>query len=121
MKFLADMGVSPLTVKELKQLGYDAVHLSDLGLHTMADSEIMAKAKQESRIVLTFDLDFSDLLAASKDNLPSVIIFRLKTTVPSFVSSRLQTILSECANTLNDGAIIIVEDYRYRVRSLPLI
>ena len=43
----------------------------------MSDSQIMAKAKEESRIVLTFDLDFADLLAASKDNLPNVIIFRL--------------------------------------------
>ena len=27
MKFLADMGVSPLTVQALRQQGYDAVHL----------------------------------------------------------------------------------------------
>lgn len=120
MKFLADMGVSPLTVKELKEAGYDAVHLSEEGLMRMPDSQIMAKAKQEARIVLTFDLDFTDLLAASKDNLPSVIIFRLKKTRPSFVNSRLFTVLSECSENLNNGAIIIVEDYRYRVRNLPL-
>lgn len=120
MKFLADMGVSPLTVKRLKEEGYDAVHLSEVGLIRMPDSEILAKAKQESRIVLTFDLDFTDLLAASKDNLPNVIIFRLKTTLPNFVSSRLFTVISECAENFNNGAIIIVEDYRYRVRNLPL-
>ena len=38
MKFLADMGVSPLTVKELKEAGYDAVHLSEQGLMRMPDS-----------------------------------------------------------------------------------
>ena len=32
MKFLADMGVSPLTVKALSQQGYDAIHLSEEGL-----------------------------------------------------------------------------------------
>lgn len=120
MKFLADMGVSPLTVKKLKEAGYDAVHLSEQGLMRMPDSLIMAKAKQESRIVLTFDLDFTDLLAASKDNLPNVIIFRLKRTRPDFVNSRLFIVLSECSKNLNNGAIIIVEDYRYRVRNLPL-
>ena len=61
MKFLADMGVSPLTVKKLQKAGYDAVHLSEQGLMRMPDNLIMAKAKQESRIVLTFDLDFTDL------------------------------------------------------------
>ena len=80
----------------------------------------MAKAKQESRIVLTFDLDFTDLLAASKDNLPNVIIFRLKKTRPNFVNSRLFPVLSECSENLKNGAIIIVKDYRYRVRNLPL-
>ena len=120
MKFIADMGVSPLTAKKLKEAGYDAVHLSEQGLMRMPDSQIMAKAKQESRIVLTFDLDFTDLLAASKDNLPNVIIFRLKKTRPSFVNSRLFTVLSECTENLKKGAIIIVEDHRYRVRNLPL-
>ena len=120
MRFLADMGVSPLTVKKLTEAGYDAVHLSEQGLMRMSDRLIMAKAKQESRIILTFDLDFTDLLAASKDNLPNVIIFRLKKTLPTFVNSRLFTVLSECSENLENGAIIIVEDYRYRVRHLPL-
>ncbi|CAD5925990.1 DUF5615 family PIN-like protein [Planktothrix agardhii] len=35
MKFLADMGVSPLTVKVLRQQGYDAVHLSEQGLERL--------------------------------------------------------------------------------------
>ena len=108
MKFLADMEVSPLTVKKLKEKGYDAVHLSEEGLFRMSDSEIMAKAKEESRIVLTFDLDFTDLLAASQHNLPSVIIFRLKTTLPNFVSSRLFTVISECVENLNNGAICLL-------------
>lgn len=120
MKFLGDMGVSPLTVKKLTEAGHDAVHLSEQGLMRMSDRSIIAKAKQESRIILTFDLDFTDLLAASKDNLPNVIIFRLKKTLPTFVNSRLFTVLSECSENLKNGAIIIVEDYRYRVRHLPL-
>lgn len=120
MKFLADMGVSLITVRNLKRQGYDAIHLSEQGLFRMPDSEIITKAKDESRIVLTFDLDFTDLLAASKDSLPSVIIFRVKNTLPNFVSSRLSTVLFNCSHNLNNGAIIIVEDYRYRVRHLPL-
>ncbi len=120
MRLLADMGVSPLTVETLKQKGHNAVHLSEQGLFRLPDSEIIAKAKQESRIVLTFDLDFTDLMAASEDNLPSVIVFRVRNTLPDFVSSRLLVVLSECRENLLDGAIIIVEDYRYRVRNLPL-
>ena len=85
MKFLADMGVSPHTVEALITEGYDAVHISEAGLFRMKDSEILKKALQEERIVLTFDLDFADLLAATGAALPSTIIFRLKKTVPNFV------------------------------------
>ncbi len=33
MKFLADMGISPRVVEELRQQGYDAVHLLDESLY----------------------------------------------------------------------------------------
>jgi hypothetical protein len=63
MRFLADMGVATSTVQELAGAGHDAVHLRHLGLQRLPDNEILAKARGERRIVLTFDLDFGDLLA----------------------------------------------------------
>jgi predicted nuclease of predicted toxin-antitoxin system len=120
MKFLADMGVSPQTVNALRNAGYDAIHLSEQNLIRMADSAILDKALQEKRIVLTFDLDFGDLLAAASTTLPSVIIFRLKKTIPAFVTSRLLAVILDCAEELNSGALITVEDGRYRLRRLPI-
>lgn len=86
----------------------------------MEDRDILQKARTEDRIVLTFDLDFGDLLAASGDKLPSVIIFRLHNQTPSSVRPRLFQILSECETELNTGAVIVVEETRYRVRRLPI-
>jgi predicted nuclease of predicted toxin-antitoxin system len=120
VKFLADMGVSPLTVQALRQRGYDAVHLMDERLERLPDPQIMVKAVQEKRIVLTFDLDFGDLLAASADILPSVIIFRLKTPIPAITTERLLVALSEFESALMTGAILTVEDKRYRLRRLPI-
>ena len=77
MKFLADMGISPRTVAKLKREGYDAVHLVEEGLEKLEDREILAKARDEGRIVLTIDLDFGYLLAVSGAILPSVVLFRL--------------------------------------------
>ena len=120
MKFLADMGVSMTVIRTLRQNGYDAVHLREEGLQRLADAEIVLKARLEERIVLTFDLDFGDILAASADVLPSVIIFRLQNTMPSFVASRLLEVLSECGQDLTTGAILTVQDNRYRLRRLPI-
>jgi len=114
------MGVSMSTAASLREAGHDAVHLRDLCLLKMEDSNILQKARTEQRIVLTFDLDFGDLLAASGEKLPSVIIFRLRNQTPSSVRPRLFEILSECEPELNAGAVIIVEETRYRVRHLPI-
>lgn len=65
MKFLADMGISPRVVDELRQKGYDAVHLLDEELGRMSDGKILEKARQEERVLLTHDLDFGELLAAN--------------------------------------------------------
>ena len=45
MKFLADVGVSPLTVEALRQAGYDAVHLVEVGLERLPDSAHMPKGR----------------------------------------------------------------------------
>ncbi|MEL7054477.1 MAG: DUF5615 family PIN-like protein [Cyanobacteria bacterium J06588_5] len=114
------MGVSPQTVDVLRNQGYDATHISEEGLFRMRDAEILEKARQEERIVLTFDLDFADLLAASVATLPSTVIFRLKKTRPDFVSSRLLSVLSDCKGDLESGALVTIEDSRYRLRHLPI-
>jgi predicted nuclease of predicted toxin-antitoxin system len=108
------------TAASLREAGHDAVHLRDQGLLKMEDRDILQKARTEDRIVLTFDLDLGDLLAASGDKLPSVIIFRLRNQTPSSVRPRLFQILSECETELNTGAVIVVEETRYRVRRLPI-
>jgi predicted nuclease of predicted toxin-antitoxin system len=55
MKFLADMGISPRTVAKLRREGYDAVHLIEEGLEKLEDRGILTKARNEARIILTFD------------------------------------------------------------------
>jgi predicted nuclease of predicted toxin-antitoxin system len=120
MKFLADMGISPRTVNWLKSADYDAVHLVDEGLEKLADDEILKKARNEERILLTVDLDFGYLLAISKEILPSVIIFRLGNESYDVINERLAEVLKRFGEELAAGAIISVKNYRFRVRRLPI-
>ncbi len=120
MRFLADMGVSGRVVEWLRAAGHDAVHLRDQGLQRLEDGRIFTKAGSESRIILTFDLDFGEILAHSGGQIISVVLFRLNNTATPFVIRRLQTVLTDAAEVLQSGAIIVVEDGRYRIRRLPL-
>jgi predicted nuclease of predicted toxin-antitoxin system len=57
MRLLADAGVSPKTVEFLKQLGHEVAHVRTLGLQRAADADVVARARADSSVVLTFDLD----------------------------------------------------------------
>jgi len=114
------MGVSSRTVAWLRGLGHDAAHVREYAMQRASDAEILAKAATEERIVLTMDLDFGYLLAASGSHRPSVILFRLSDERSEFVNSRLGQVLEQCGMALESGAIISVGDATIRVRQLPL-
>jgi len=120
MKFLADMGISQSTVHWLRDQGYDAVHLREQQLHRLPDPEIVKKANIEGRIILTCDLDFGALMAFSGEQHPSIVIFRLGDETPQNVNQRLSEVLNKSASALNKGAIILIEQNRYRIRLLPI-
>lgn len=120
LKFLADMGISPRTVARLSEQGYDAIHLIEEGLEKLEDKNILLKAEQEQRIVLTVDLDFRYLLAVSGAKLPSVILFRLGNESREVIEEYLDDVLSQCSEELQAGAIISVKDDGFRVRLLPI-
>jgi predicted nuclease of predicted toxin-antitoxin system len=114
------MGISPKAATFLIQSGHEASHLVSEGLERLPDPDILGKARREHAVLLTHDLDFADLLAASGDALPSVIIFRLRTMRPQIVNSYLAVILREHEAALRQGAILSVTDARIRSRALPL-
>ena len=120
MRFLADTGLSPLTVEFLIQLGHQAMHVRTLGMQRAPDVDIVERSRADSSIVLTFDLDFGDVLALGVLDKPSVIIFRLADERPASVNQRLAAVLEERSADLESGALILVEDTRYRVRKLPI-
>ena len=120
MKFVADAGISPRTVKFLREQGHDVVHVRDIGMQRAKDAEILELARTQDRIVLTFDLDFGDLLALGLNDKPSTIIFRLDDETADSVNTNLLTVLAQTESDLRDGALILVQEFRYRIRRLPI-
>jgi predicted nuclease of predicted toxin-antitoxin system len=120
MRFLADMGVALPVIQCLRAAGHEAIHLREEGLQKLPDEEIFLKAASERRILITFDLDFGEILALSGNQSISVLLFRFHNTRTPHVIARLEKVLEESGSALEQGAIIVVEDFRHRVRRLPL-
>jgi predicted nuclease of predicted toxin-antitoxin system len=120
VRFLTDMGVSMGVVRFLRGQGHDVVHLRDEGLHRLPDEQIFEKAREEERVVLTFDLDFGEIVALAGSDATSVIVFRLRDARTPAVIGRLQSVLRASSREIEEGAVVVVEDGRHRVRRLPI-
>jgi len=81
------------------------------GLQRLPDGAVFDTAGGEGRILLTFDLDFGEIVALSGERVVSVILFRLHNTRTPHVRERLQKVLAQSARDL---------EFRLRVRRLPL-
>lgn len=108
MRFLADMGVDSRVVHWLRSQGHDAIHLRDESLQRLPNGEIFDKAIAESRVIVTFDLDFGETLALAKGRKAGVILFRLRNTRTQNVIRRLSSVLGDCVGPLERGGIVIV-------------
>ena len=120
MRFLADMGVAVRIVKWLRAEGHDATHLREENLQRMPDQDVFRKAATESRILLTFDLDFGEILALSGERNVSVVLFRLHNTHTAHVIERLKITIEKAKVILESGSVVVVEERRLRARRLPL-
>lgn len=120
MHLLADMGISPTVVRALRADGLDIVYLPELGLQRLSDKEIFALAASENRVVMTVDLDFGEIVAASGGSVVSVVLLRLRNMRPHAVIQRLTAVLPDVALALVSGAVVVLEDSRHRVRKLPI-
>jgi len=78
-----------------------------------------ARAAEDRRIVVTFDLDFGELVAVRSVSGPGVALLRLRLVRQSRLRERLRVAIVEAADALQAGAIVVVEDARIRIRRMP--
>lgn len=121
MKLLLDANLSPEVGRRLREAGHDAIHVSDIGLLSAADPEILRAAAKEERILLTADSDFGALLALGSLASPSVVLLRSADHLRPFEQAELITAnLPSIAEDLEKGAIASLTRDRLRVRGLPV-
>ncbi|SEF78011.1 DUF5615 family PIN-like protein [Nitrosomonas ureae] len=120
MKLLVDMNLSPRWIGLLENAGIKATHWSTLGAKNAPDTEIMTYAKVNGYVVLTHDLDFSAILAATHGEKPSVVQIRADDVSPDVIGLRVIAALGQMASELEEGALLTIDSNRARMRLLPL-
>ena len=120
MKLLVDMNLSPTWVDRLTEHGFKVVHWSTVGAPRAPDEEILTWAREHEFVLVTNDLDFSAILAATSDQTPSVVQVRTQDLLSKAAVSIVARALEAYREAIFGGALLSIDEAGTRVRMLPL-
>ena len=118
MRLLANENLPSDAVDALRERGHDVIWIRT-DAPGSRDEDALARARKESRVLVTFDKDFGEL--AFRSRLPAscgIILFRITPRSPEFIAR----VAAHAIGSRDDwvGHFAVVEDARVRMRPLPL-
>lgn len=116
MRIKVDENLPVEIANMLRHAGHDAVTVLEQRLSGSTDAQLAALCQHESRILVTLDMDFSDIRNYPPAEYPGLIVFRLrqqdKPHVPSLCTRLMQVLHQEPI----EGHLWIVEENQIRIR-----
>jgi len=113
--------LSPAIAAQLRDAGYDAVHVIDVDLATAVDPAIVDYAESNGLAIITVDTDFPMLIALRRATTPSILLLRgVNELPPEQHAALIIANLPAIADDLKTGAIVSLSPEHLRVRTLPL-
>jgi predicted nuclease of predicted toxin-antitoxin system len=114
MRFLVDESTGAAVAEALRSLGHDVISVSE-ALPQADDQEILARAVNESRIVVTNDKDFGELIFRIGQAHQGVLLLRLRDqSAPNRVRV-VNAVLEQCGERLSDS-YVVATDWNVRIR-----
>ncbi|MFZ1883536.1 MAG: DUF5615 family PIN-like protein [Rhodoplanes sp.] len=116
MRWLIDECVDAALAADLRRSGHDVVELADLA-PAATDDSVIELAKNESRLLLTEDKDFGELLFRRARHIPGIVLIRIDPQRRRLKSVRLRAAIDRLGDRLF-GRYTVVEHSRFRSRPL---
>lgn len=115
MKLKLDENVDARLAVPLPQAGHDTTTVRDQGLRAIDDPILYQHCTSEGRILVTLDLDFSNVLRYPPGQTPGVVVLRGPDDLFPTVRILIQTLLNALTNDTPSGHLWIVEPGRIRI------
>ena len=109
MKFLADECVYLVTVRLLRGLGHSVLTVHEAGLDGQPDEQILEFAQNENRILLTADLDFSNIRRYPPKSYCGIIVLKIRPYNANEVHATLQHFLAATNEASIRETLVIVD------------
>jgi predicted nuclease of predicted toxin-antitoxin system len=119
-RIVLDQGLPATAAAILRSEGCDTVHVREIAMHLATDSEILDYAARESRVAITLDRDFPQILALTAPNRPSVVLIRRQRLRAAELASLIASIWRDHERALEQGCVLKLGSRGTRVHRLPL-
>ena len=106
MRLLIDAQLPPRLARRLRDLGHDAVHVSEIGLAAATDKVVWDAAVERESVLVTKDQDFAVARAISADG-PAVVWIRLGNTTNDVLIARVVGSLDAIEAAIRRGEAIV--------------
>jgi predicted nuclease of predicted toxin-antitoxin system len=111
---LADECVYKVTTDFLISLGYDVVTAQELGLAGADDEIIIDKAVALGRVLLTRDVDFSNILLYPPARYLGIAVLKMSPATTSAVHRVLKQALAQTHDLT--GVLLVIDRNKFRIR-----
>lgn len=116
MQFKLDENLPNDLAMDLRSAGHDTTTCFDEGINGTADPKVFKHSVREQRILVTFDLDFSDVRSYPPGSHARIIVFRLRRQDIESTRTAMARTLATVAESDLTGNLVIVEPTRIRIR-----
>lgn len=101
---MLDQGIPRDAAIQLRDLGYECIHVGEIEMWNAADDEILAAASERNAAIVTLDADFHAIMAVSGRSKPSVIRLRLEGLRADAAVEIVHRVIAAFASDLAAGA-----------------
>lgn len=117
MRLCANENLPGDCVLRLRQDGHDVLWIREAAPGS-SDNAVLARAREENRLLITFDKDFGELVFRHGAKASQgVVLFRIAQPSATAVAARIAVILASRDDWA--GNFSVVEEFAVRMRSLP--
>jgi len=100
----------------MRSLGCDVVTVQELGLAGASDDVVIDKALALGRVLLTRDMDFSNILLYPPAQYLGIVVLKMSPTTVDDVHQVLEQALDHAQDIR--GALLVVDKSKFRIRRL---
>lgn len=115
MRFKVDESLHVEVAHLLRGQGHDALTVFDQGLRGRDDHGLADICRSENRVLLSLDLDFSNILMFPPENYPGLIVLRLRNRGRAAVRRVVTRVMEHLNKEPLAGRLWIADEHRIRI------